>query len=251
MNDQQIPTPRTRAAIVEVQVAFEGLDGLSSATQSFVHPEIAETLEREAIALREQVRELSEKLDFLKSKGLTVGKMKTSDKPEPYLVYVCESDSEFDDTIHIRKLVDAEIQRDLLKDQLATCQQERDQAKGRLAEAVQIMESGQRISFEGNPCQAILLGDIEAFLEGETASGWVSVNGELVMAMEDVLRSCSISSHFQANELRSSDQAMMQAWLNLADKADNALVLLTAARQSTQPANPLGDANSVTKQSSQ
>ncbi len=48
--------------------------------------------------------------------------MKTSDKPEPYLVYVCKPDSEFDDTIHVNKLIDAEIARD-------QAQRERDEAR--------------------------------------------------------------------------------------------------------------------------
>lgn len=74
---------------------------------------------QEIIGLRKMLAEANEKLNFLESKGLTVGKMKSSDKPEPYLVYVCEPDSEFDDTIHIRNLVDLEIQNAKLKEELA------------------------------------------------------------------------------------------------------------------------------------
>lgn len=63
---------------------------------------------------RAGVTDAQAKLDFLASKGLTVGLMKTSDRPEPYLVYVAEPGSEFDDTVHINKLVDVEIERDRL-----------------------------------------------------------------------------------------------------------------------------------------
>jgi len=62
--------------------------------------------------LERELNEAKSQLNFLESKGLTVGKMKTSDKPEPYLVYVCEPDSEFDDTIHVNKVINAEIERD-------------------------------------------------------------------------------------------------------------------------------------------
>jgi hypothetical protein len=58
------------------------------------------------------IAELTEKLDFLKSKGLTVGKMKTSDKPEPYWVYVIEPESELCDLHHVHRSIDAEIARD-------------------------------------------------------------------------------------------------------------------------------------------
>jgi hypothetical protein len=54
-------------------------------------------------------------LDFLKSKGLTVGLMTSSDKPEPYLVYVIERDSELCDMRSVNKLVDAETERDKLR----------------------------------------------------------------------------------------------------------------------------------------
>ena len=59
---------------------------------------------------KSELARLENKLDFLESKGLTVGMMKTSDKPEPYLVYVCKPDSEFDNTIHVNKLIDSEIE---------------------------------------------------------------------------------------------------------------------------------------------
>jgi hypothetical protein len=53
--------------------------------------------------------EATRKLDFLKSRGLTVGTMKESGK-DPYLMYVMGS--ELCDLETVNKLVDAEIQRD-------------------------------------------------------------------------------------------------------------------------------------------
>lgn len=58
----------------------------------------------------ETIRELREKFDFLESKGMTVGKMKTSDKPEPYLAYVIKDGSELCDNRTLEKLLDAEIE---------------------------------------------------------------------------------------------------------------------------------------------
>jgi hypothetical protein len=57
---------------------------------------------------------LQAKLDFLKSKGLTVTTAKTSDQPEPYLVYVIEPHSELSDDIHLEKLAAIEAERDEL-----------------------------------------------------------------------------------------------------------------------------------------
>jgi hypothetical protein len=64
---------------------------------------------------RNELRDLKAKLAFLKSKGLTVGEMKSSDNPEPYLVYVIERDSELCDMRAVNKLVDAEIALDRLR----------------------------------------------------------------------------------------------------------------------------------------
>lgn len=52
------------------------------------------------------------KLDFLKSKGLTVGLLKTSDKPEPYLAYAIEPDSELCNLKIVNAMIDAERERD-------------------------------------------------------------------------------------------------------------------------------------------
>lgn len=50
-------TPRTDAAIREVDVAFVGHWGLSSEPQEFVAPEFARELERENAALREELQQ--------------------------------------------------------------------------------------------------------------------------------------------------------------------------------------------------
>ena len=62
------------------------------------------------------------RLDFLKEKGITVGMMKTSAKPDPYLVYLIEYGSEMCDMRTLNKLIDAEIERD-------TAIKERDEAR--------------------------------------------------------------------------------------------------------------------------
>ncbi len=51
MTSQQ-PTPRTDAHIVELDVAFIGADGLSSAPQKYVEVDFARALERENQELR-------------------------------------------------------------------------------------------------------------------------------------------------------------------------------------------------------
>lgn len=61
-----------------------------------------------------------EKLDFLKSRGLTVGTMQESGK-SPYLMYVIEPGSELCDLEAVNKLVDAEIQRDKAIELLKRC----------------------------------------------------------------------------------------------------------------------------------
>lgn len=100
----------------ELSAANEQLDGQRKLWA--VATEQAESEREQRLALQEQLREAREKLDFLKTKGLTVGMPK--DEHGERLAYVWETDSEFDDTIHIRKLVDAEIERDKAKAQLET-----------------------------------------------------------------------------------------------------------------------------------
>lgn len=107
----EIPTPRTDAGFVATCAAIPISDKDAWYKRCLRVVNDARTLEREL----EQARQ---HLDFLKSKGLTVGLMKSSDKPEPYLMYVCEPDSEFDDTIYVNKLIEAEQQRDSLRQQL-------------------------------------------------------------------------------------------------------------------------------------
>jgi hypothetical protein len=63
-------------------------------------------------AMEVRIAELEGKLDFLRSKGMTVGLMTTSDKPEPYLAYVIEPDSELCELRTVNKLIDAESERD-------------------------------------------------------------------------------------------------------------------------------------------
>lgn len=48
-------TPRTDAAEKDVQVAYIGMDGLSSCPEKFVEPEFARDLERENNRLRELI----------------------------------------------------------------------------------------------------------------------------------------------------------------------------------------------------
>ncbi len=61
-----------------------------------------------------------QKLDFLKSRGLTVGTMQESGK-SPYWMYVIESGSELCDLETVNKLVDAEVQRDKAIELLKRC----------------------------------------------------------------------------------------------------------------------------------
>lgn len=49
------------------------------------------------------------KLKFLEEKGISADYMKTSDKPEPYLVYIIREDSELCDKKLLRRLFDAEM----------------------------------------------------------------------------------------------------------------------------------------------
>jgi len=74
-----------------------------------VEADFARKLERERDELRK-------KLDFLQSKGLTVGLLTTSDKPEPCLAYHIEEESELCDLKHIRKLIDCECKNKELRE---------------------------------------------------------------------------------------------------------------------------------------
>lgn len=74
-----------------------------SVTGSTVSAHFTRQLERE-------LAELQSRLDFLKSKGLTVGMMQSSDKPEPYLAYHIEPDSELCDLRYIHRVVKLECE---------------------------------------------------------------------------------------------------------------------------------------------
>ena len=70
----------------------------------------------DALKIQEELTDAKKKLEFLKSKGLTVGWMKTSDKPDPYLMYVIEPDSELCDLRTVNKLIDSESEKKKWKD---------------------------------------------------------------------------------------------------------------------------------------
>ena len=74
---------------------------------------VASGLQRALSAVESERDKLKSRLDFLKEKGITVGMMKTSAKPDPYLVYVIEYGSEMCEMRTINKLIDAEIERDM------------------------------------------------------------------------------------------------------------------------------------------
>lgn len=59
--------------------------------------------------MAERIKELESKLNFLESKGLTVGMLKTSDKPEPYLTYVIKEGSELCDLRAVNMTIDLGI----------------------------------------------------------------------------------------------------------------------------------------------
>lgn len=59
--------------------------------------------------MAERIKELESKLNFLESKGLTVGMLKTSDKPEPYLTYVIKEGSELCDLHAVNMTIDLGI----------------------------------------------------------------------------------------------------------------------------------------------
>lgn len=52
--------------------------------------------------------QLRAEVEFLKEKGITVGMMKTSDRPKPYLAYDIRSGSELDDTHTINRIAELE-----------------------------------------------------------------------------------------------------------------------------------------------
>jgi hypothetical protein len=99
-------TPLTDAEVESVSHKFQNL--YPHLRDKAVRADFARSLEL-------KLNDANEKLAFLKSKGMSVGKMKTSDKPEPYLVYVVEPDSELDDTRLVRELIDTEIERGQLR----------------------------------------------------------------------------------------------------------------------------------------
>jgi len=69
--------------------------------------------------LERQRDEAREKLEFLKSKGLTVGLAISSDCPQGQLVYVIKPESELCDLKHIHATIDADVK----------CNQARDPAR--------------------------------------------------------------------------------------------------------------------------
>jgi regulator of replication initiation timing len=85
--------------------------GLKEATARFCEEterwcQVNKDLEAENTALQA-------KLTFLRSKGLTVTTAKTSDRPEPYLVYVIEPGSELSDDAHLEYIqaLEEKVQR--------------------------------------------------------------------------------------------------------------------------------------------
>lgn len=69
--------------------------------------------------LEDELAEANAKLAFLQQKGLTVGMMESSDKPEPYLAYVIDPGSELCDLATVNKLIDAEVKVAKLESELA------------------------------------------------------------------------------------------------------------------------------------
>lgn len=80
-------------------------------------------------SLRSKLAAAEAKLEFLKAKGLTVGMMKTSDKPDPYLAYVIEPESELSDSMVLRKLIDADIALHTAKAKVKELEERREAAK--------------------------------------------------------------------------------------------------------------------------
>lgn len=73
--------------------------------------------------MSETADELQKKLDFLKSKGLTVGLMKEAGK-EPYLTYVIKNGSELCDLETINRLIDVELENTRLVEALRDARRE-------------------------------------------------------------------------------------------------------------------------------
>jgi hypothetical protein len=96
--------------------------------------DVARKLERE----RDEARE---KLDFLQSKGLTVGLLTTSDKPEPYLAYHIEAESELCDLKHIHKLIDCECKNKELRESKDRISQRAEAIRCELVEAEKKIEA--------------------------------------------------------------------------------------------------------------
>ena len=109
-------------SIVDINLIFSKIGGCLRDEQSdyairvvadlmnnFAH-ERSESLRNQIEQLTKEVDELKGKVDFIKSKGMTIGMMKTTDKPEPYLAYVIKEGSELCDNITLEKLLDAEIE---------------------------------------------------------------------------------------------------------------------------------------------
>lgn len=83
-------TPRTDAAVREVDVAFVGHWGLASEPQEFVPPEFARELERENAALRAD----AERYRWIKRDNIGV-----HDVLELFMSYInCDLDKEIDQT---------------------------------------------------------------------------------------------------------------------------------------------------------
>lgn len=97
-------TPLSKEQIVEmVKRAMDPAERLNNSEQA-------------RLAVR--VKKLEAEKAFLAEKGITVGLMKTSDKPEPYLAYVIQSGSELDDLPLVNRLTDLEIRNRKLEDEL-------------------------------------------------------------------------------------------------------------------------------------
>jgi hypothetical protein len=72
----------------------------------------------------EQLKEAQKKLDFIRSKGIVITYMKTSDKSHPYLVYVVQDGSEFDDKHIVNRNIELELEVTKLQSEVATLKRE-------------------------------------------------------------------------------------------------------------------------------
>lgn len=84
----------------------------------YVPVNFARELEKELAEAKADAARAEAQLAFLKEKGLTVGMMKTTDKPEPYMVYVFEPGSELDNIPTVNKLIYTELERGRLREAL-------------------------------------------------------------------------------------------------------------------------------------